>query len=180
MKKPPELNFGPKKLRKWAEEIAAVIAQLTPMPGIGTTIQEDPNGGGFSVNVKVQNGDANPASPCVGLSRTEYNLTLAGFECVVLNTGFIFPTSVADTPDGGWYGGCVWQWIGDASSSSEYSMAGPDVLSLGRFLDTGDMTVKWNIRASTIATPAVFADTFIDVDAASPVGDYNAGYGVIS
>jgi len=179
MKKPPSLDFGPKKLRKWAEELASAIASLTPMPGIGTTIQEDPNGNGFSVNVKVQ-GAGNAPSPCATLTRTEYNLVLAGFACTVLNTGFIFPTSVADTPDGGWYAGCVWQWIGDAASSSEYNMAGPDVLSLGRFFDSGSATVKWNIRASTIATPAVFADTFIDVDAASPVGSYNAGYGTIS
>jgi len=52
MKPTPDLMFGPKKLREWAAEVGKIIKSLTPLPGVGTTITEDPNGAGFSVNTK--------------------------------------------------------------------------------------------------------------------------------
>jgi len=65
MRPAPELNFGPKKLREWAAEMGKVVKSLTPLPGVGTSIQEDPAGGGFSVNAKGAEANENmlPAFP---------------------------------------------------------------------------------------------------------------------
>ena len=137
---------------------------------------------GFNVRLAKKGPITDPSACVADPSRPTYNLTLGGFECVLANNVFIVPCPIGggDAPDSGWYSGCVWQWIGDSVSSSDYNMAGPDVLALARFFDPADSTIKWGIRFGLLFDNVTYGTEWIDVDAASPVGDYSGGFGVIS